>query len=422
MRVVVIGAGVVGASTALALVERGLEVILLDGRSRIADATSHANGGGVTPLHAEPWNGPDLGRNLIGFIGRSDAPWQLPLRMLPALGGWGLKFLRNTRATRFAENARANIRLGLYSLERLREWRERYRFDYRQTAAGSLQLYFDRQAFERSLDVRRRLLEGLGVVEPLDVDAVVACEPALTPVAGRLAGGLFYPVHESGDAACFARCAAAEAERQGARLRLGEAVLRLVCENGRFASVQTDRGMIPADACVIAAGAETPSILRPLGLRVPIESVRGYSATFEIDDPAALPTRPLLDAAHRFVTLRLGEHGLRVAGLADFAGHRRAIPPARMDVLLASACKLLPALSGRLTPAAGRLWAGLRPVTPDGRPLVGPTRIDGLYLNAGHGPMGWTMACGSAALLADRITGRSTLPLARDVLPSRAGL
>lgn len=407
MRVIVVGAGVVGATTALALAERGFEVTLIDKRERVADDTSHANGGGVTPLHSEPWNGPGLVGSIFEYLGREDAPWRLPPQKLMKLGGWGVRFLAQSRRSRFVANARANIRLGLHSLEQLREWRTRYGFEYEQTTAGSMQLYFSREKFERSLAMRRELIEGLGEVEPLDVEGVIAREPALAPVADRIVGGLFYSGHESGDAALLAQCAAREAERQGARLRLGEKVHGLVCADGRLKAVETAGETIEAEACVIAAGPETQALLRPLGLQVPIQPVRGYSATFDIDQSDALPTLPLLDTARRFVALRLGERGLRIAGLADFAGHRRAIPPARMDVLLNSARQLLPALSERLTPAAGRLWAGLRPVTPDGRPLLGETAVGGLYLNAGHGPMGWTMACGSADLLADQLIGRS---------------
>ena len=415
-RVLVIGGGVVGATTALALAERDFEVTLIDKRDRLADDTSHANGGGGTPLHSEPWNGPALPGSLLRYLGRFDAPWRLPPGVWPSLGRWGLRFLAQSRKSIFMTNAKANIRLGLHSLECLRAWRSRYGFDYAQTTAGSMQLYFSGRALERALAVRRELIEGLGDVEPLDAAQVVVREPALAPVAGQLAGGLFYPAHESGDAARFALCAAEEAQRQGARLRLGESARRLLCESGRLRAVETDRGEIEADACVIAAGPETPHLLGPLGLRVPIRPVRGYSASFEIDDAEALPTLPLLDTARRFVTLRLGERGLRIAGLADFAGDRRAVPPARMDVLLESARQLLPGLADRLTPAEGRLWAGLRPVTPDGRALLGETRVEGLYLNAGHGPMGWTMACGSAEVIAGLIEGR---PSALDPAPYR---
>lgn len=407
MHVVVVGAGVVGATTALALAERGVEVSLIDARERVADATSFANGGGLTPLHADPWNAPGLAASLRKYVGRKDAPWRLPPHRLPRMGRWGLAFLANARKARFVANARANIRLGLYSLEELRAWRERYGFQYAQTTAGSMQIYADRRTFERALDLRRELIDGLGEVWPLAVDQVIDREPALEPIAGRLAGGLYYPEHESGDAAAFARCAAEAAERLGARLHLGERVSALLVEKGRFAGVETAHGRLEGDACVLAAGPETPRLLRPLGIKVPITPVRGYSATFELDDGRALPRLPILDTARRFVTLRLGERRLRVAGLADFAGHRRAIPPARMGVLLNNARSLLPAVAEQLTPAAGRSWAGLRPVTPDGRPLLGESKIAGLYLNTGHGPMGWAMACGSASLVAELIEGRS---------------
>lgn len=419
MRVIVIGAGVVGAATALALAERGFEVMLIDKRERVADDTSHANGGGVTPLHSEPWNGPGLAGSLFEYVGRQDAPWRLPPQMLPRLGVWGVRFLAQSRRSRFVANARANIRLGLHSLERLREWRARYGFDYAQTTSGSMQLYFSSERLERSLAMRRELIAGLGDVELLDVDAVIAREPALAPVADRLAGGLYYPAHESGDAARFAQCAADQAERLGARLRLGESVRRIVCDEGRLTAIETNRETIPAEACVIAAGPEAPALLRPLGVRVPIQPVRGYSATFDMTDAQALPSLPLLDATHRFVALRLGERRLRIAGLADFAGHRRAIPPARMDVLLGGARRLLPALAEQLTPARGRLWAGLRPITPDGRPLLGETPIRGVFLNAGHGPMGWTLACGSAETIAGLIAGDAPRIDPADYRPDR---
>jgi D-amino-acid dehydrogenase len=407
MRVIVIGGGVVGAASALALAERGLAVTLIEARETVAEATSHANGGGVTPLHSEPWNGPALAGSLLRYIHRRDAPWRLPPRMLPALGVWGLKFLSQSRRTAFMANARANIRLGLHSLDVLRQWRERYALDYAQTTRGSLQLFHDNAALDRALATRRELIDGLGEVQRLDVDAVVEREPALAPAADRLAGALYYPDHESGDAARFAEGVAGEAQRQGAKLRLGETVRQLVCREGRFEAVDTEHERLNADACVVAAGEQTPRLLAPLGLRVPIQPVRGYSATFEIEGAELLPDYPLLDVAHRFVTLRLGERCLRVAGLADFAGHDRDIPAERVELMLAGARRLLPKHADALCAQRARLWAGLRPMTPDGRALLGETRIAGVYLNAGHGPMGWTQACGCADVLADQLSGRA---------------
>lgn len=405
MRVVVIGAGVVGATTALALAESGVEVTVIDAADGVAKSTSLANGGGVTPLHSEPWNSPGLAGKLLKFAGRDDAPWRLPPSQLPKLGRWGLAFLRQSSRTAFTANARANIRLGLYSLEAMRDWRERYGFDYVQTTAGSMQVFHDDQVLADAYRQRRELIEDLGEVQRLDVDGVVDRESALGPAADRLAGGLYYPGHESGDAAAFARCAAAKAEALGASLGFSEAVRAFDCTGGRLKAVVTEHGRIEADACIVATGAETPSLLKPLGLRVPIQPVRGYSATFEIDRNSGMPTLPLLDVTHRFVTLRLGPDSLRVAGLADFAGHDRSVPASRVALLLDGARRLLPDLADELRVERAAQWAGLRPVTPDGRPLLGSTAVEGFYLNAGHGPMGWCFAAGSARLLADLITG-----------------
>jgi|UPI0001EEEB46 D-amino-acid dehydrogenase len=407
-RVVVIGGGVVGATTALALAERGLQVTLVERNAEVAEETSQANGGGITPAHSEPWNAPGLLGKLVRNLGRTDAPYRLSPLALPGMGLWGLRFLANMRRERFIGNARNNIRLGLYSLECLRRWRERYDMEYRQTLSGSMQVYFSRELMAESVQFRRELLQGSAPIEPIGVDEVIAREPALAPVRRELAGAIVFAEHESGDARRFSQLAAELASAQGAQLQFDTTVQSIRLESGRLRSVVTDQGEIEADACVIAAGAASVQLARPLGLHLPIYPVRGYSATFEIERSDALPTLPMLDTANRFVTLRLGEHGLRIAGLADFAGHHRRIVPRRIECLLAGARRLLPALAGELVAERAELWAGLRPVTPDGPPLLGQTRVPGVYVNAGHGPMGWTMACGSAELVAASLCGEHT--------------
>lgn len=404
--VVVIGAGIVGSTTALALVERGFEVTLLDRNRRVADETSAANGGGVTPCHSEPWNAPGLLGKLVGNLGRADVPYRLSPRAVPGMGRWGWQFLRNMKRIRFVANARANIGLGLYSLECLGHWRERHGLEYRQITRGSMQVYFDQPALREAVALRRELLENRAGVEVLDATEACSREPALAPVGDQLAGALFFPVHESGDARAFAEAVVRRAGELGAQLRLGESVSSIEIAGGRFAAAITDTGRIEADACVIAAGPASAALVRGTRLRLPLYPVRGYSATFELDDPGAAPTLPLLDTARRFVTLRLGARGLRVAGLADFVGHDRHIDPKRMRYLLDCAGTLLPELAGQLKLERAETWAGLRPVTPDGKPLLGPTGIEGLHLNTGHGPMGWTFACGSAEIVSDRLAER----------------
>ena len=403
--VIVIGAGVVGASAALALVERGLDVTLVDRAPEAAAGTSHANGGGITPCHAEPWNPPGTARRLFSTLLDRRLPYRLHPRALPGLIGWGSRFLVNSRAGRYYENARRTTRLAIYSGRCLARLRERHRLDYLQVVEGSLELYFSRADFDRAIELRRRIADPDIRLQKLTAEEAVALEPTLGPVAGQIHAALLFPDHESGDARLFSRRVSERAGQLGARLAFGTHVERIVCRGGKFDRLSTDRGEFVADACVVAAGYQTVALLSPLGLKVPIYPVKGYSATIDVTDDDPAPRLPLLDLKRRFVTARLGRQ-LRIAGLADFAGPDLELYPDRLGVLLEGAAQLLPELAEKIRTSPNRAWTGLRPMTPDGPPLIGPTPIAGLYLNSGYGAMGWTQACGSAELLADLITNR----------------
>ncbi len=404
MKVVVIGAGVVGATTALALAERGVEVTLIDRHPEPAAETSHANGGGITPGHAEPWNSPGiLGRLLKGSNDR--APYRIHAHALPGLIAWGASFLWQSKASRYFQNARANTRLAVYSGLCLKRLRERHELSYHQYIDGSLELYFDRAELDHALGVRRGIGDPGVDLREITPAEVAAMEPALAPVAHRMVGALFLPLHESGDACEFAAEMARCAQQLGATLRLGESVQAIVRREGRVVGVRLDSGLLEANAVVLAAGVSSRALARPLRLKLPIQPVKGYSATLVLDRPELAPTIPLLDLEHRIVTARYGER-LRIAGLADFEGYDRNIRPGRVQMLLDAAAALLPRLAEEILSGKARTWCGLRPMTPKGPPLLGPTRIPGLYLNTGHGSMGWTQAVGSAEILADIITGR----------------
>lgn len=401
MHVIVLGAGVIGASTALALAERGARVSLVEQEPEPAARTSRANGSGITPGHAEPWNPPGIAAKLLPALVRRDQPWRLHATAVPRLIGWGRRFLHHSDPKRYYDNARHCVRLGYYARRCLLDWRKRHDLDYRQHTRGSLELYFSAESLAAAIELRRRIDEPEIDYRRLGRDELVALEPALAPVAGQVHGTLLFPAHESGDARLFSHVVVARARALGAETHFGARVTGIAVEHGRFRSVDTDRGTIEADACVLATGCGTPSLLRPLGLNAPIYPVKGYSATIEIDAADPAPTLPLLDLKRRFVTARLGPNRLRIAGLAEFAGHDRAIDPRRLALLLGNAAELLPELADRILHAEPNAWTGLRPMTPDGPPLIGPTPIDGLHLNAGHGAMGWTQACGSAELAAD---------------------
>ncbi len=407
MKTIVIGAGVVGATIALTLAERGVEVVLIDRADAPGMETSFANGSGLTPCHAEPWNPPGTFRRLPAALLRHDRPWRIQARALPGMLGWGWQFLRHSRPDRYLRNTRNCVRLGLYSISCLRGLRERHALDYEQLTRGSLELYFSAREFEHALRLRREIDLDPRHYQRLDHDALLALEPALAPIADRVHGSLLFTVHESGDAHLFSRIAAERAAALGAELRLQEHVEKLDCGSGGFCAVLTDRGRVEADACIVAAGCSSPELLRPLGLRLPIEPVKGYSATITIDPDDPAPTVPLLDLERRFVTARLGPTRLRIAGLAEFAGQDRSLDPRRLQMLLENAAALLPALRSKILEAEPNGWTGLRPMTPDGAPLLGSTPIRGLFLNTGHGAMGWTHAAGSAELLADLLAGKA---------------
>ncbi|MCC5866154.1 MAG: D-amino acid dehydrogenase [Wenzhouxiangella sp.] len=406
LHVIVIGAGVVGASTALSLAERGLTVTVLDRQPQAAAETSHANGGGITPGHAEPWNAPGIIQRLLTRSGTGE-PFRIHAHALPGLIGWGINFLWQSKASRYYLNAQNNTRLAVYSGQCLKRLRERHQLSYHQYTDGSLELYFSQSELDHALDLRRMIGDPRVEIRVIDADEVVAMEPALEPVAGRLAGAMFLPLHESGDACVFSAEMLRCAKQLGTEIRLGANVERIERHQGRVIGVRLqDKQLLEADAVIVAAGCGSPALVKPLGLKLPIYPVKGYSATLELEQAELAPTIPLLDLEHRIVTARFGNR-LRMAGLADFDGYNRTIRSDRIQVLLDSACALLPRLADEIRAGRAESWAGLRPMTPRGTPLLGPTRIPGLYLNAGHGSMGWTQAAGSAEVLADILTDRS---------------
>ncbi len=405
MHIIVIGAGVIGSTTALSLVERGLDVTLIERSGEPAAGTSKANGSGITPAHAEPWNPPGSAYKLLPAMLRKDQPWRVNPTALPGLARWGFHFLRHSSARRYYVNARHCVRLAMYAKKCMVALRERHALDYQQVTRGSLELYYSAEELEQAAELRRRIDDPEIELRTIGRDELVSLEPALSPVADEIHGSLLFTNHESGDARIFSRLVTERAAALGAKTLFDTRVAGILSQAGRFRAVATDQGDIEADACIVAAGCDTRALLAPLGMKAPIYPVKGYSATIEIeaDDPA--PVMPLLDLKRRFVTARLGPNRLRIAGLAEFAGYDRTIDSSRMQLLLEGAVQLLPDMADRIRNSAPNAWTGLRPMTPDGPPLLGPTPLRGLFLNSGHGAMGWTQACGSAELVADLATG-----------------
>ncbi|MFA6444257.1 MAG: D-amino acid dehydrogenase [Sterolibacterium sp.] len=405
MHVVVLGAGVVGVTTAWYLAEAGHEVTVVDRQPAAALETSFANGGQISVSHAEPWANPSAPLKILQWLGREDAPLLWRWRADARQWIWGLRFLRECTAGRTHANIVAILRLALYSRAALRELRIATDIEYDQLERGILHLYFDEREFECAIP-QAALMSRHGCDRV--VKSVKECndiEPALAGSELNLVGGIFAASDESGDACKFTQELAGRCARRGVMLRYGLSVDRLLQEGGRISGVRMQGGeVLTADAYVTALGSYTPLLLRPLGIMLPLVPAKGYSATIPLRPDSVVPTVSLIDDQRKLVFSRLGDR-LRVAGTAEFNGYDTSLNTVRCEALLERCLKLFPRAGGR---GGVEFWAGLRPATPGNRPIIGRTALPNLYINTGHGTLGWTMSCGSGRLLADLVSGRET--------------
>ena len=392
--VVVLGGGVVGVSSAWFLARSGCRVTLIERREGAGLETSFANGGLVTPSMSDPWASPEIPRLILKWIGREDSPFLVRIGALPGLVSWGLRFLLQCNQEDWRRNTRNILRLSTFSRERLHELVRDTGLDFESNPLGTLHLFRDPLSMEKTSRTAGMLRE-LGVrSEHLDPAGCASLEPALRAQVDRIAGGIHYPDDEAGDAHLFSRRLAAVCASNGVDLRYGETVEAIEVDGWRFSAVRTDAGRVAADACLVALGNDSAALLRPLGIRLPIYPVKGYSVTFPVGGWNDAPVVPFADDGHKAGIVRIGDR-LRVAGTAEFAGHDRTLNPKRIANLRSFFLSLFPDYPHG---AAGEAWAGLRPMTPDGLPYLGPTPVEGLFLNTGHGHLGWTMSCGSASI------------------------
>lgn len=406
MHITVIGGGLVGITTAWYLLDSGHSVTLVDRAPELASEASHANGAMLHASHTEPWNTPQALGQLLRWIGRENSPLLLRPTAIPSLVGWGVGFLRYSRAHHHARNTAVNARLAVYSLRLMRELEDRVAIDYTQQHAGILKI-FRSEAEMQTAHTSSALMADAGVRhEALSPAAVSDYEPALADIEGDLAGGFFYPDDASGDARIFCQRLGEAAVERGLTLRLGESVRDLRVEAGRLQTIETDHGTIDADAFVLATGAEAPRLARQVGVRLPIRPVKGYSATLPVGGIEAAPALPIIDDGRKIVITRLGDQ-LRIAGTAEFTGYDRTIRPQRVRTVLEQGLANFPALTAQIDASAAEQWACLRPMTIDGPPILGESGVSGLYLNTGAGHLGWTFAAGAGRVVADMIDGRT---------------
>ncbi len=408
MRIAVLGAGVVGVSTAWYLARCGHEVTVYERQPAPALETSFANGGQISVSHAEPWANPATPLKALRWLGKEDAPLLFRLQADSALLRWTLRFLRECLPARTRDNLRRIVELASYSRHELKGLRARLAveggLDYDHLERGILHVYTDEAEFEHAIAASAALREFGCDRRPVSAAVCVDIEPALAAARGLLVGGDFTSDDESGDAHKFTTQLAAHCRREGVDFQFGTVVTGLNLAGGRITSLTTLRGEVKtADAFVLATGSYSPKLLRPLGLDLPVYPAKGYSATIPLSANSIAPTTSLTDDGHKLVFSRLGDR-LRVAGTAEFTGFDLRLNATRCEAIMRRVGRLFPDLAPAGPPT---FWCGLRPVTPFSVPLVGATRYPNLWLNTGHGTLGWTMACGSAAALSDLIGGRT---------------
>ena len=414
MKILVLGAGVVGTTTAWYLARAGHQVAVVDRQPQAGMETSFANGGQISVSHAEPWANPHVFARLRQWLGRPDAPLLWRWRADPAQLAWGLRFLAECRPGATRRNIAAIVALALYSRSQLGQLRAELGLQYDQLTRGILHIYTNRQEFAAAR-VAARTMRAYGVErESVDVDACLEIEPALSDARHLLVGGDYTRADESGDAHRFTQALAERASGAGVVFRHGLVIDKLAPGGRQLAGVVA-RGesgkssggeLLTADAYVVALGSYSPLLLKPLGIRIPVYPAKGYSLTLPLAPESRAPSVSLTDDERRLVFSRLGDR-LRVAGTAEFNGYNLDLDELRCQALLQRVYQLFPHLKSA---GPAQFWCGLRPSTPSNRPLIGRSRYANLWLNTGHGTLGWTLACGSAAALADLIDGRRPVP------------
>ncbi|MCP1676464.1 D-amino-acid dehydrogenase [Natronocella acetinitrilica] len=411
MKVLVLGAGLTGTTTAYFLARAGCDVTVVDRASAPASEGSYANAGLIHASLVEPWNSPQAVLELLKSLATKDGTLLLNARELPNLMLWGIRFLYHGLSGPREANTRLNAGLAVYSQQMLAHIRDETGIEYDNTRHGMLKLFQSRARLETVLKTSR-LLEPYGIPhEQLDVDEIIRREPLLEPTRDQLAGAVLYPNDERGCPRYFTRRLAAVAEDLGAQFIYDTRIDALHRKSDRIERVATSRGDMTADLILLAAGPEAAGLARKVGLRLPIRPVKGYSTTLPVTPDLPVPTLPLSDDARKLTINRLGDR-LRISGTAEFAGYDRTVRQDRIRQVLDRACETLPALADHVYKADQEPWACLRPMTADGPALLGATPISNLYLNAGPGHLGWTMAAGSARLVADVMLGnKPALPM-----------
>ncbi len=407
MKVIVMGAGVIGVSSAWYLAKRGHEVTVIDRQPGAGLETSFANGAQISVSQSEPWAAPGAPFKVMKWLLKDDAPLLFRPKLEWHQLSWGMRFLIECLPWRFRHNIREMVNLGLYSRESIQELRRETGIQYDQLTKGILQFYTDKGDFLAAQEASK-LLQQYGIErEVKTVDEAIAIEPALNHIRDRLAGATFAPTDESGDAHLFTQNLAELCRAKGVAFKYGAMIEAIEVDGGKVSGARLRHSTghtetVTADAYVCAMGSYSYLMLKPIGITIPVYPAKGYSATISTEGFSGAPTVSLTDEAMKIVFSRIGNR-MRIAGTAELDGYSTSLSLIRTEALVKRARELFPGAADYDNPI---YWTGLRPATPSNCPLIGRTKMSNLFLNTGHGTLGWTEGCGSGRALADLMSGK----------------
>jgi D-amino-acid dehydrogenase len=402
VKIIVLGSGVIGTTSAYYLAKAGHEVTVIDRQGKPGMETSFANAGEVSPGYASPWAGPGIPTKAVKWLLMRHSPLVVRPILDPEMWRWMVQMLMNCNHKSYAINKARMVRLAEYSRDCLVQLRADTGISYDERSQGTLQLFRTQKQLDaaaKDIDVLKEYGVPYSLLDPKGCEGP---EPALANVRGKFVGGLQLPGDETGDCFKFTNNLAEMAKALGVSFRQNVKIERLNTEGDRITGVVTDKGELKADSYVLALGSYSPIMLRELGIRIPVYPVKGYSITIPVVDAKGAPESTIMDESFKVAITRLGDR-IRVGGTAEISGYDLTLREARRETLVHSVTDLFPQ-GGDV--AKAEFWCGLRPMTPDGTPVIGPTAKRNLFLNTGHGTLGWTMACGSGRVLADIVSGR----------------
>ncbi|MBT6032498.1 MAG: D-amino acid dehydrogenase [Kordiimonadaceae bacterium] len=404
MKITIIGAGIIGVTSAYFLAKAGYDVEVIDRAEGPALETSFANAGMITPSMSDPWNAPGIFTELIKSIGRPDSSFLLRPKAVPSLIGWGIKFLLNSRKKKFLSNMHHSADISCYSLNILKEMRQELNIEYEQRITGSLRIFRDQESIGEYGDFAKHLDKHnlhFTKATPEDLDEI---EPSLVPIMDQLCGGIFFPDDETGNAHVFTCKLAEIAKNIGVSFRYGLSVEDLIKEKGKITKILTSDGEIDADLVVLCTGSFSPLLGKKVGINIPVRPVKGYSISVPLNGWNGGPIMPIIDDSFHAAISPIGDT-VRVAGTAEFAGYDDNLDKVRIDNLYNLLEEIYPEFAATVDRSEVKEWCGFRPLSVDGKPYIGKTPIENLFVNTGHGPLGWTMSMGSAKMLSDIISG-----------------